>query len=49
MHEDIPDESVNLSSLDVVQLLHSILDLTLVGLDVNNENKGIVLLNLLHR
>lgn len=44
-----PDESVDLRSLDIVQLLNGILDLTLVRLDINDEHQGVVLLNLLHR
>ena len=44
-----PDEGVDLSGLDVVQLLDSVLDLTLVVPDVNNEDKSVVLLDLLHR
>ena len=44
-----PDESVNLGSLDIVQLLHGVLDLTLVSLDVDDEHQGVVFLNLLHR
>ena len=43
-----PDEGVDLGSLNIVQLLNSLLDLTLVRLDVDNEDKGVVLLNLLH-
>lgn len=44
-----PDEGVDLRGLNIIQLLHRILDLTLVRLDINNEHKGVVLLNLLHR
>ena len=44
-----PNEGVDLDGLDVVQLLDGILDLALVGLDVNNENKCVVVLNLFHR
>ena len=46
--ENIPDESVDLDSLDVIKLLQSLLDLPFVGLDINDENQGVVLLNLLH-
>lgn len=45
---DSPDEGVDLGSLNVVQLLHSVLDVALVGTEVNNEDKGVVVLNLLH-
>jgi hypothetical protein len=44
----IPDESVDLDGVDIVQLLEGQLDLSLVRLDVHNENQGVVLLNLLH-
>ena len=47
--EDSPDEGVDLRSLDVVELLHCVLDLTLVRPDVSDEDEGVVLLNLLHR
>lgn len=45
---DIPDEGVDLDGVDVVELLQSLLDLGLVGLDVDDEDEGVVLLNLLH-
>lgn len=45
---NIPDEGVDLDGLDIVKLLERLLDLSLVGLDVDNEDKGVVLLNLLH-
>jgi hypothetical protein len=35
--------------LDIVQLLHGILNLTLVRLDINDEHEGVVLFDLLHR
>lgn len=44
-----PNECVDFRSLDVIKLLHRVLDLTLVALDVNNEHKRVVLLDLLHR
>ena len=44
----LPDEGVNLDRVDVVELLESQFDLGLVGLDVDNEDERIVLLNLLH-
>lgn len=43
------DEGVHLGSLDIVQLLNSILNLTLVRLDINDEHEGVVLFDLLHR
>lgn len=45
----IPDEGVDLHSIDVIKLLQRLLNLSLVRLDVNDENQGVVLLNLLHR
>lgn len=43
-----PDQSVDLDTVDIVELLDGILDLSLVRLDVDNEDQGVVLLNLLH-
>ncbi len=45
----LPDESVDLADLDVVKFLHSTLDLVLVGLDVRDEDEGVVVFDLLHR
>lgn len=45
---NIPNEGVDLDSVNVVKLLESLLDLSLVGLDVDNEDEGVVLLDLLH-
>ena len=47
-YESLPDQCVNLADLDVIQLLDSRLDLVLVGLDVADEDQGVVVLNLLH-
>jgi hypothetical protein len=44
----LPNKSVNLNTVNIVELLDSILDLSLVGLNVDDEYKGVVLLNLLH-
>jgi hypothetical protein len=44
----IPDEGVDLDGVNVVQLLKSLLDLALVGLDIDDEDEGVVLLDLLH-
>lgn len=44
----VPDQSVDFLGLDVVHLLNGILDLLLVRADVNNENQGVVVLDLLH-
>jgi hypothetical protein len=43
-----PDKGVDLDCIDVIKLLQSLLDLSLVGFDINNENQSVVLLNLLH-
>lgn len=48
MHMHSPDEGVDLERVDVVQLLDGVLDLALVGEDVDDEHKGVVLLDLLH-
>lgn len=47
--KDVPDEGVDLSSLDVVQSLDRILDLALVRPNVNDEHECVVVLDLLHR
>lgn len=44
----VPDECVDLDGVNIVELLESGLDLALVRLDVHDEHKGVVLLNLLH-
>ena len=43
-----PDEGIDLGDVDVVQLLDGGLDLVLVGLDVADEDQGVVVLDLLH-
>jgi len=43
-----PDQSIDFNTLHVVQLLDCVLDLPLVCLDVDDENQGVVFLNLLH-
>lgn len=45
---NLPDEGVDLNGVNVIELLEGLLDLGLVGLGVDNEDKGVVLLNLLH-
>lgn len=42
------DEGVDLDGLDVVHLLDGVLDLVLVGVDVDDEDEGVVGLNLGH-
>ena len=44
----IPDKGVDLDSVDIVELLQRLLDLSLICLDIDNEDQGVVLLNLLH-
>lgn len=45
---NLPDKSVDLDGVDVVELLEGLLDLGLVGLDIDDEDEGVVLLDLLH-
>lgn len=45
---DIPDEGVDLDGVNIVEGLKGLLDLGLVGLDVDDEDEGVVLLHLLH-
>ena len=42
------DESVDLFAFNIVKLLDGVLDLALVGLDVDNENQSIAVLDKLH-
>jgi nitrate reductase NapAB chaperone NapD len=42
------DEGVDLSSFNIIKTLDGILDLVLVGLDIDEEGQGVVFLNLLH-
>lgn len=46
---DIPDESVDLDCVHIVQLLQSFLNLSLICLDIHNKDQGVVLFDLLHR
>lgn len=39
------NKCVDLITFNLVKLLHSSLDLAFIGFDVNNENKGIAILN----
>lgn len=45
---NIPDEGVDLGGINVVELLDGVLDLSLVSLDIDEENKGVIILELLH-
>merc|ERR1712093_560732 len=42
------DKGVDLDGVNIVELLQSLLDLTLVGTDIDDEDESVVLLNLLH-
>lgn len=44
----LPDKSIDFLGLDVIHFLDCILDLSLVSTNVNDENKGVVIFNLLH-
>ena len=44
----LPDQGVDFDDLDFVQLLDSRLDLVLIALDIDDEDQGVVVLNLLH-
>jgi len=44
----IPDKSINFQSVDIIQLLDGLLDLVLIGPDIDDKDKCIILLNLLH-
>ena len=44
----IPDKGVDLDCVNIIEFLQCLLDLSLVGLDVDNENQCVVLLDLLH-
>ena len=43
----LPDEGVDLDGVNVIELLEGKLDLGLVGLDIDDEDQGVLLLNLL--
>ena len=43
------DQCVHFVHLDLVDGLHRILDLSLIGTAIHDENKGIVLFDLFHR
>jgi len=34
----VPDKGVDFDGIDIIKLLQSLFDLSLVGLDINNEN-----------
>lgn len=43
-----PDQCVHLGHINIIQLLDSLFDLMFVGLDIYNEDQGVVILYLLH-
>ncbi|ELW66607.1 cAMP-dependent protein kinase inhibitor beta [Tupaia chinensis] len=43
-----PDESVDLGHVNIIELLHSLFELVLVGLDVHNEQKCVGVFYLLY-
>ena len=45
----VPNQGVDLDRLNVIQFLHGVLNLSLVRLEVCDEDEGVVLLDLLHR
>ena len=47
MQSSLPDKGVDLDGVNVVKLLQGLLDLGLVGLDVDDEDEGVLLLDLL--
>lgn len=46
--EDIPDQSIYLDSVNIVQLLQCLLDLLLVCTDIADENQSVIFLDLFH-
>ena len=49
MYMHLPNECVDFSHVNVVELLYGLLDLRLVGSQVDNKHQRVVVLNLLHR
>jgi hypothetical protein len=47
--EDIPNESIYLDSVNIVQLLQCLLDLLLVRTDIADKNQSVIFLDLFHR
>lgn len=47
VEKNIPDQGVDLDGVNVIELLKSLLDLGLVGLDIDDEDEGVLLLDLL--
>ena len=43
-----PDQGVDLGHINVLELLHSLFNLVLVGLDIHIEHQCVVVFNLLH-
>ena len=49
LDQNLPNQSIDLDSFNIIQILQRRLDLPLVRLDVHNEHQRIILLDLLHR
>ena len=49
VQSSIPDEGVDLDGVNIIEFLQCLLDLSLVGLNIDDEDQGVVLLNLFHR
>lgn len=46
---DVPNQSIHRDAIHIVQFLQRLLNLSLVRLDIADENQRIILLDLLHR
>ena len=44
-----PNQSIYLHRINIIKLLQSFLDLSLIALNIAHKDQGIVLLDLLHR
>lgn len=47
-NRSLPDKSVDLRDINIVQLLHSCFDLRFVCSNIHNENQSIIVFNFLH-
>ena len=45
----LPNECVDFGNIDIIQLLNCTLDFWLVGSDINNKHKSVVIFDFLHR
>lgn len=48
-HHNQPDQCVDLDCVHIIQLFQSLLNLSLIRLDIHDENQSVVLLDFLHR